>query len=224
VKRILEPELMTDEAQAVAYARADFAEVNQTFVDRFVRAFPEAAAGALLDLGCGPADIPIRLGRSLLRARVTAVDGSQAMIVLAAEAVRRAEMDDRIRLLCQRLPGLDLPPRSFDAVLSNSLLHHIPDPSVFWAEVRRLGRPGAALLVMDLFRPASRERARQIVEEAAADEAAVLKEDFFNSLCAAFTLEEVRAQLRAAGLEALTAEIVSERHLAVWGRLPAGPD
>ena len=32
--RILEPELMTDAAQAVAYAGADFVQINQGFVDR----------------------------------------------------------------------------------------------------------------------------------------------------------------------------------------------
>jgi hypothetical protein len=34
--RILEPELMDDSAQVEAYARADFSEVNQGFVDRGV--------------------------------------------------------------------------------------------------------------------------------------------------------------------------------------------
>ena len=40
--RILEPELMTDEAQALAYSQADFAQVNQGFVDRFRACFPKA--------------------------------------------------------------------------------------------------------------------------------------------------------------------------------------
>lgn len=35
MNRVLEPELMTDPDQATAYAAADFAAVNQGFVDRF---------------------------------------------------------------------------------------------------------------------------------------------------------------------------------------------
>jgi hypothetical protein len=101
-------------------------------------------------------------------------------------------------------------------------LHHLPKPAVFWEELRRLGRPGAAVLVMDLYRPDSEERAREIVEQNAAHEAPILKEDFFNSLCAAFTPFEIRDQLRAAGLQAFRCEMVSDRHWAAWGRLPKG--
>jgi ubiquinone/menaquinone biosynthesis C-methylase UbiE len=219
MERIPEPELMDDAAQARAYARADFAQVNQGFVDRFCATFPDLRQGSVLDLGTGPADIPLRLARAAPGLRITAVDGSAAMLEHARRAVREARLEDRIRLLEARVPGLPLPPRSFDAVISNSLLHHLPDPRVFWEEVLRLGRPGGAVLVMDLFRPESAERAREIVEAAAGGEDPILKEDFYNSLLAAFTLEEVRAQL-AALLPALDARVVSERHWVASGRLP----
>jgi ubiquinone/menaquinone biosynthesis C-methylase UbiE len=222
VRRVLEPELMTGEEQAKAYAEADFAEVNQGFVERFQAAFPDMQGGSLLDLGCGPADIPIRFVKTIPGLTVTGVDGSDAMIALGREAVKAAGVDALVRLLCARLPGLNLRPQSFNGVISNSLLHHLPKPAVFWEEVRRLGRPGAAVLVMDLYRPDSEERAREIVEQNAANEAAVLKADFFNSLRAAFTLFEVRDQLRAAGLRAFRCEMVSDRHWATWGRLPKG--
>lgn len=213
---------MTELEQAVAYAQADFSEVNQAFVDRFRAAFPEVTGGAVLDLGCGPADIPIRFAQALPGLTVTAVDGSDTMVALGREAVKAAGMDARVRLLCARLPGLNLKEQSFTAVVSNSLLHHLPQPGVFWQEVRRLGRPGAAVLVMDLFRPDTPDRAREIVEQAAPNDPDVLKRDFFNSLCAAFTLEEVRDQLHTAGLQGLRCETVSERHWAAWGRLPKG--
>lgn len=220
MERILEPELMLDPEQALAYARADFSEVNQGFVDRFRSLFPDIVAGAMLDLGCGPADIPLRFARALPRLAITGVDGSDAMLAPGREAIALAGAEDRIRLVSARVPGLPLPERSFDAVVSNSLVHHLPDPSVFWSEALRFGRRGAALLVTDLFRPASRERARGIVETYSADEPTVLKEDFFNSLCAALSLDEVREQLAAAGLAQLSSELISDRHWAVWGRLP----
>ncbi|HET8576874.1 MAG TPA: class I SAM-dependent methyltransferase [Methylomirabilota bacterium] len=222
MRRVLEPELMTDAEQAQAYAEADFAEVNQGFVDRFRSTFPDTDGGSLLDLGCGPADIAIRFVKTMPGLIVTGVDGSEAMINLGRDAVKAAGVDGQVRLLCARLPGLNLRPQSFNGVVSNSLLHHLPKPAVLWEEVRRLGRPGAAVLVMDLHRPDSEERARQIVEQNAATEPDVLKRDFFNSLCAAFTLFEIRDQLRVAGLRAFRCEMVSDRHWAAWGRLPKG--
>jgi len=73
--------------------------------------------------------------------------------------------------------------------------------------------------VMDLHRPESPERAHEIVEAYSGGEPAVLKRDFFHSLCAAFTLAEVRAQLVAAGLDTLRCEMASDRHWVAWGKL-----
>src|SRR6202023_1782375 len=42
---------------------------------------------------------------------------------------------------------------SFDLVLCNSVLHHIVDPSRLFAEIRRVAKPGAAILLRDLLRP-----------------------------------------------------------------------
>jgi SAM-dependent methyltransferase len=80
LKRQLEPELMDDPEQALAYARADFSEENQGFVDTFREYYPDFASGHVLDLGCGPADIPIRFLRALPDCRVTGVDASAPMI------------------------------------------------------------------------------------------------------------------------------------------------
>jgi hypothetical protein len=98
----------------------------------------------------------------------------------------------------------------------------MPDPYLFWNEVVRLGKPGGVVLIMDLFRPESPKRAHEIVEQYSGSEAPVLKEDFFNSLCAAFTLREIRHQLRSRGLGGLVCELASDRHWIVWGHLPKG--
>lgn len=220
--RVLEPELMTDEDQARAYAAADFAAPNQAFVDRFIGLFPAFTRGVLADLGCGPADIPIRLCRALPGLTVVAVDGSEAMLAPGRAAVAAAGLGERIRLVRARVPGLERPRGGYDGIVSNSLLHHLPRPDVFWSEVARVGRPDAAVLVTDLHRPDSPERAREIVETYSGAEPEVLKRDFFHSLCAAFTLPEVTAQVREAGLHrALRCEMISDRHWAAWGTLPA---
>lgn len=216
MKRLPEKEVMDDPLQADAYAKADFSGVNQGFVGRFVAAHPKAARGKVVDIGCGPADIPIRLAQAVPESVINAVDASAPMLEHARLAIAKAGLSSRIRLVEGRLPGLPLAEHSFDAVISNSLVHQLPDPKAFWSEVKRLAAPGAAVFVMDLFRPASDLEARRIVEAAAAGEDPVLKEDFFNSLLAAFSLEEVGVQLADAGLP-LAPKQVSERHWVVSG-------
>ncbi|MCO5166914.1 MAG: class I SAM-dependent methyltransferase [Planctomycetes bacterium] len=219
MERRLEPEVMDDPEQAGAYAAADFDASNQAFADRCVEALRGVERGLVVDLGCGPADIPLRLARALPPGvRVVGVDASAAMLALARHAVGGAARVDLVRAY---LPDLPLRPGACAAVVSNSLLHHLPDPAPFWRAVRALGRPGAPVVVGDLFRPPSEDDARRIVREAAVSDHPLLERDFFASLLAAFTIDEVCAQVRDAGLAgALRVGAVSERHLLVRGRLP----
>src|SRR3989338_4731351 len=71
---------------------------------------------------------------------------------------------------------------------------------------------------MDLLRPDNQDKARELVQQYAADDSPILQKDFYNSLLAAYNVEEVGQQLNAAGLGYLTTEIVSDRHVSVWGR------
>jgi 2-polyprenyl-3-methyl-5-hydroxy-6-metoxy-1,4-benzoquinol methylase len=117
-----------------------------------------------------------------------------------------------------RLPEQPPPAEAYDLVLSNSLLHHLPDPAILWQAVARWARLGAGVFVMDLLRPASPEAARALMEQYAAGEPEVLRHDFHHSLLAAYRPDEVREQLRQAGLEALDLLAVSDRHWIVFGR------
>ena len=209
---------MDGEAEAEAYARADFSDSNQAYVADVVARFPDRLA-QVVDLGCGPGDIAIRLSRAAASTRITGVDGSPAMLAIAHAALRSAGLERRVMFLEARLPGVPLVDASFDLVLSKDMLHHLPDPQVLWREVRRLGRAGAGVCVMDLCRPATPAAAREIVERVSGGEHPLLKTDFYNSLCAAFTADEVREQLSTAGLP-LSVSQLTERHLCVRGRLP----
>ncbi len=142
------------------------------------------------------------------------------MLALARRAVSASALQPRVTLVEAVLPGLPLDAHAFDAVLSKDLLHHLPDPAALWHEIGRLGRRGAAVYVMDLIRPDTREAAHQIVDAVAGAEDPILRQDFFNSLCAAFTIEEVIAQLGLAGLDRLDVTRSGDRHLLVHGVLP----
>lgn len=222
MQRIPEPELMDEFEQARAYAEADFSEPNERFVALFATEFPDLRSGSVLDLGCGPGDIALRLARRFPGLDVHGLDGSGPMLAFGQARLRdEPELAERVRFLQGILPGAKLPLDAYDAIVSNSLLHHLHDPMVLWRAVLDHGAPGAAVLVMDLFRPGSTAAAHGIVEAYAGGEPAVLKQDFYNSLCAAFTRDEVRGQLAACGLEALEISEVSDRHMIVAGRLPA---
>jgi len=216
MNRILEPELMEDETQVLAYAAADFEEVNQGFLDRFREYFPEFTEGHILDLGCGPGDIPVRFARALPSCRITGVDASEPMIRLAGVAVKQAGLADRIIFRCERFQGVSLI-EPVDAVVSNSLLHHVPNPLQFWYRLRQLVKPGSPVLVMDLLRPDSPEEAQAIVDRYAAKEPDILRRDFYNSLLAAFTEDEVAAQLAEMNLSRLIVDVVDDRHWVVSG-------
>jgi ubiquinone/menaquinone biosynthesis C-methylase UbiE len=217
MERVLEREIMDDEEQALAYAAADFSSSNQTFVDGLLSGYGSRLRN-VLDIGCGPGDIPIRLVRANSVLQIAAVDASDAMLRLADKAVRNAGFSERITLIRSHVPGLPGVVGHFDAVLAKDLLHHLPDPTVFWDEVRRLALGWTVIYVMDLFRPPTEKDAWDIVESVSADEPEILKTDFYNSLRAAFTVDEVAEQLRRADLN-LTVSAVSERHMLVEGVL-----
>ncbi len=216
--RQCEPELMDDPAEAQAYARADFHEVNQAFVERLLQLTPDLPAARAIDMGTGPADIPMRLLRHRPAWQIVAVDASAAMLDLARPALERAGLANRLQLLKADAKATGLPAGSFDVVFSNSILHHLADPAMLWAEIRRLGRPGALVFLRDLARPRNEKLARELVHHYAMHESPLLQQEFRRSLLAAFTPGEVRQQLEQAGL-ALKVEMVTDRHLDVFGRL-----
>ncbi len=214
--RIIEPELMEEEEQGQAYAQADFSGPNKQFLALFAAKFPDFSGnGCVLDLGCGPADILIRFARRYPECACVGIDGAEAMLAPGRRVIEQEKLSHRITLRCQCLPFAGNKD-CFQAILSNSLLHHLHQPQVLWQTIRYCSAPGGAILIMDLFRPDSKESAHYIVDTYACNESRVLQEDFYNSLLAAFRVEEVRNQLQQTGLN-LHCEEVSDRHLAIWG-------
>lgn len=219
MQRVPEAELMTAQEQARAYAEADFEEANALFVSRFRQCFGGSVQGQALDLGCGPADIVCRLALSYPALCFDAVDGAAAMLAWAERRVEARGAADRIRLLQRHLPCRDLPDERYQVIISNSLLHHMRDPDDLWAMIAAYGDSGARVMVMDLLRPASVAAARALEQAYAADAPPVLRQDFFNSLLAAYRPEEVADQIQRSGLKGLAVDVISDRHWLVSGQL-----
>lgn len=222
MKRRPEPELMDSAEQTIAYAEADFNESNSLFTQQFEENFPGlAASGRMADLGCGPGDIAIRMARAFPGWNVTGLDAGENMLRRAQERLGTEDIGARVNFQHCYLPDDSLDEGAWNALISNSLLHHLPDPLALWNSIARMGAPGAAVQVMDLARPEKEEHAQHLVDVYADGAPDILREDFYNSLLAAYTCEEVSAQLRRAGLDSLKIENASDRHWIVSGHLPA---
>ncbi len=216
MQRVLEPELMDEDDQARAYSEADFEDAHNACADRFAHWFraqtvaPVGRVPRVLDLGCGPADVTVRVAKRLPDVAIHGLDGSAAMLRYGAMRVANAGLGDRVTLTRALLPQ-DPPPTPVDVVFCNSLLHHLHDPQALWGYISTYAAT-ARIFVADLMRPSCMADVDALIRTHAAGAPEVLQRDFHASLCAAFTLDEVRGQLRAAGLK-LEVVAVSDRHL-----------
>jgi len=221
MKRTVEPELMSAEEQARAYAEADFEAAHSSYPKLFAKKFPRRPSRAfVLDLGCGPCDVTLRFAKANPGYTFHAVDGSAAMLKYGRRALaRHPGLARRFRLVEGLVPGAPIPRRSYDVILSSSFLHHLHDPQGLWQTIRKCARRGTIVFAPDLRRPPSRAQARAMTQKYSGNEPEVLRRDFFNSLLAAFTPAEVRRQLQEADLPGLAVEIISDRHMLVFGRI-----
>ncbi len=209
--RVLEPEVMDTPDEATDYNRMDHSEVNRRFAADFFSACPNPA-GVTLDVGTGTAQIPVELCRQHPTITVHAVDLADEMLKVAAANVSDAGFADRITL--ERANGRQLPHRDggFAAVVSNSIIHHIPHPFECFAEMVRVCARGGMLFVRDLLRPNSDEQLERLVVTYAADCNPHQRKLFADSLRAALTLAEVQTLIVELGFTPDTVQQTSDRH------------
>ena len=212
LKRVLEPELIESEADALGYAAIDRAEVSAAFAD-LVADELGFRGGSVIDLGAGPCDIPLAICRRIKGAKITAVELSPAMLGLAAENIARARLGGRITLLRGDAKRTKLPAGSFDLVICNNLVHHFSDPYPLFCEAARLCRPGGGLLLRDLRRPRTLAELDGHIRRIAGVNTPRQQQLLRNSLRAALTAAEAGVYARMAGLDDL---ILKEEGLKHW--------
>lgn len=210
--RVLEPEIMDTPEEAATYEEMDHREVNQAFVARLVAL---GARGRMLDIGTGPGDIPLIAVDQIADATVVAIDLAPRMLALAERRRAASPHGDRVELRLADAKALDFEDASFDAVFSNTILHHLADPRPLLREARRVLRPGGVLLVRDLYRPPNPTRVAELVALHAASASEYGRELFRASLCAALTPSELRAVADESGLTDARLVVDTDRHMSL---------
>jgi ubiquinone/menaquinone biosynthesis C-methylase UbiE len=215
--RTLEPEVMDTPEEARDYDAMDHAAVNRVFAADFLAVWD--GRGPVLDVGTGTAQIPIELCRQHPTIQLTGIDLAEHMLALGRRNVLRAGLDDRVRLERVDAKRLPFPDVTFGAVISNSIVHHIPQPGLVLAEMVRVVVPGGALFVRDLLRPADEDEVARLVGLYGGAEPHG-RQMFADSLRAALTLAEARGLVAALGLDAADVRQTTDRHWTWRARRP----
>jgi ubiquinone/menaquinone biosynthesis C-methylase UbiE len=210
--RVLEPEIMDRPDDARDYDSMDHTEVNRRFVDDLLLAAGAMGELEILDLGAGTARIPIELCRRVPDVRVLAVDASASMLDVARIHIELSGLMSRIML--DRTDAKELPfdDERFAVVMSNSIVHHIPQPRDMLAEAVRVCVGQGLLFVRDLLRPPNSAALDLLVTTYAGDEDERARQMFRQSLAAALSLDEMRDIARQLGFAADSVQVTSDRH------------
>ena len=208
--RVLEVEYMDTVDEARDYDGMDHREVNQRFVDDLLAFVPDPSE--VLDLGTGTARIPLELCRRVEECRVLAVDAAANMLDLARLNLEIASLTQRVQL--DRVDAKRLPYATgmFPVVMSNSIVHHIPEPLAVLREAVRVTAVGGRLFFRDLARPFSADELQALVERYAGHENEHSRQMFADSLQAALTCAEVRDMVQSLGFDPATVSMTSDRH------------
>ena len=216
--RFLEPEVMDTMQEAMDYDEMGHSEVNRIFVHDLLEA--GELDGEVLDLGTGTAQIPVELCLRCDSCYVMAVDMSTNMLDVARYNVELASLIERIQLDLADAKKLVHENDRFVAVISNSIIHHIPEPAEVLAESVRVVQPGGLLFFRDLVRPDSEEDLRRLVETHASQENQRQQELFADSLRASLRVAEVRDLVAECGFDPETVQMTTDRHWTWSARKP----
>ena len=214
LERVPEHGVMESAEEARAYASMDNEESNASFFGALCE--HGCDLGEVLDLGTGPADIPVLLVKANPDVLVTGVDLSNEMLKIARLRIAKQGLSRRIRFMLADAEELAFADHQFDAVYAKAVLHHVSDPVRFLREIRRLKKPGGAMVIRDLFRPDSLARCDELVALHAAQATEIQRKLFYDSLRAAYSIGEVREFLDTAGLGEAQIAKTSDRHMTIW--------
>ena len=213
MKRITEPEVMDTVEAAEAYDAMEHEEVDEAFVDRVIEL--GARSGHFLDVGTGPAQIPILFATRCPNVKITAIDLSKEMLKIAEQHVRDSDLSRQIKLEHIDAKDLPYPDNCFDGLISNSIVHHIHDALTALKEMGRVVKPNGVILIRDLIRPETSADAQRFVDTYASEDTPYQQKLYYDSFLASFTIEEVKEMLCQTDMTGAVVVQSSDRHWSI---------
>jgi ubiquinone/menaquinone biosynthesis C-methylase UbiE len=202
LQRIPEPEAMASQEEVEAYT--DFLDAPEFSAndEKLVRRILDLGidSGDALDVGCGPGQIAFMLAKSRPELHVTGIDLSDAMLLRAAQDAANMGLASRVTFQRCEPNRLGIPDSSMDLIYCNSVLHHMDDPVAMMQAMEQALKPGGALLMNDLCRPGLLNYWWH-VRWYGRDYTGLMRQLYRQSVRAAYTLDEVRALVRQAGIQ-----------------------
>ncbi len=229
MQRVPEPELMQNLDQVKAYAEADFNESDDQLLSRIQEylcdnsKIPDSTS-LIIDIGCGPGNLTERISGNWPTSKVIGLDGSEAMLCIARDRQKQKNkrstalniqyLNLNISLIGNEIGALE---KRADLIVSNSFFHHMHNSSNFWKALKLFSHKGSVHFHRDLRRPSSQDEVVALQKKYLTNSPTVLIDDYLASLQAAFTVDEVKDQLRSEGLDHLRVYEVEDRYLEVVG-------
>tara|TARA_B100000579_G_scaffold315000_1_gene264468 strand:- start:144 stop:800 length:657 start_codon:yes stop_codon:yes gene_type:complete len=212
-------------SQVKAYADADFSRSDSMVITGLEKYLKKAGKmlnknDLILDVACGPGNISERIAKNWPFVKVIGIDGSKEMLNEAEKKLSQSFSKNLTYELIEInsiATGEHYFPFKADVLVSNSALHHFHDPYRFWNALKKLGKKECIHIHRDLIRPNSIAKAFEIKEKHLSTAPEILKNDFYASLKASFTVNEVNQQLVNAGLSQLEVFQVDELYFEIIG-------
>lgn len=154
----------------------------------------------VLDLACGPANQLVQVARLNPEVRFVGLDASPTMLQCAQSTLAQAGVSN-VELVQGDMTRLaHLEDASLEGVICTMSLHHLPDHAALCAtllEVRRVLKPNGRFYLMDFGRLKRLSTQRFLADDLR--QSPQFTEDYFNSLRAAFSVDELTAAMAPLG-------------------------
>jgi len=151
--RILKDEVMSTQQEVIAYdlVVSKYLDiVHAGFAETVINLSP--SEGKFLDIGTGTGWDSILVAKSTTNVQLTAVDLSEAMLSVALSNSCREGVDNKINFIKGDAKRLPFDNGTFDSVFSQNMLHHLPEPELMLAEIKRVVKLDGAVIIRDLIR------------------------------------------------------------------------
>lgn len=108
--------------------------------------------GHLVDLGCGFGGVDAEIAILHPEIRITGIDLAEPLLDIAEDLAERKTVEDRVSFAKGDVLNVGLPDDSADIVISTYMLHIVENPLRMLAEIERIAKPRATILITDLRR------------------------------------------------------------------------